>query len=95
MTPYETLYRIKCKSPTHWDEVGKRKLVGPKILEQTSEVISKIQQRMKVAQDRQKSYTDNRRKDLSFEVGDNPFKDNTNEWRHEIWKERKVKSVLH
>ncbi|TXG48131.1 hypothetical protein EZV62_027425 [Acer yangbiense] len=39
----------KCQSPIHWDEVGERKVLGPKIFQQTCEVIKKIRERMKVA----------------------------------------------
>ena len=73
MAPYEALYERKCRSPSHWDEVGERKLLGPEILQQTSDIINNIRQRMKVAQDRQKSYADTRRKDLEFEVGEKVF----------------------
>ena len=73
MAPYEALYGRKCRSPSHWDEVGERKLLGPEILQQTSDIINNIRQRMKVAQDRQKSYADTRRKDLEFEVGEKVF----------------------
>ena len=60
MTPYETLYGKKCRSPVHWDEVGEQKLVGFEILQQTQDVIVKIRKRIKIAQDRHKSYADNR-----------------------------------
>ncbi|KAI9160452.1 hypothetical protein LWI28_008192 [Acer negundo] len=73
MAPYEALYRRKCRSPIHWDEVGDRKVLGLEIVQQTCEVIEKIRERMKVAQSRQKSYADNRRKHLEFSIGDNVF----------------------
>ena len=73
MAPYEALYGRKCRSPVHWDEVGERKLVGPEILQQTQDVVAKIRERIKTAQDRQKSYADNRRKKLEFAVGDKVF----------------------
>ena len=41
--------------------------------QETSEKIQLIQQRLKAAQDRQKSYADNRRKDLAFQVGEHVF----------------------
>ena len=37
------------------------------------EVIEKIRRRIKIAQDRQKSYADVKRKDVSFEIGDKVF----------------------
>jgi len=73
VAPYEALYGRKCRSPVHWDEVGENKLVGPEMLEQTTEAIKKIRARMKASQNRQKSYADKRRRPLEFQVGDKVF----------------------
>ena len=73
MAPYEALYGRKCRTPVCWDEVGERKLIGPEIVQITSEKIQLIRQRLKIANDRQKSYADNRRRDLEFEIGDKVF----------------------
>ena len=70
MAPYEALYGRKCRSPVHWDEVGERRLLGPELVQQTTTVVEKIRERMKMAQSRQKSYADIRRRDLEFSVGD-------------------------
>ena len=35
MAPYEALYGRKCRTPVCWDEVGERKLVGPKTIQVT------------------------------------------------------------
>ena len=72
-TPYEALYGRKCRSPVHWDEAREKKYLGPDLVEQASEAIRKIRQRMKTAQSRQKSYADKRRRALEFEVGDKVF----------------------
>nr|GEV07053.1 putative reverse transcriptase domain-containing protein [Tanacetum cinerariifolium] len=50
--------------------VGEIKLIGPKIIQETTEKIVQIKKRLKTARDRQKSYADNRRKPLKFSVGD-------------------------
>ncbi|GKE04806.1 putative reverse transcriptase domain-containing protein, partial [Tanacetum coccineum] len=56
-------------------------LIGPELLQETTEKISQIKDRLKVARDRQKSYVDKRRKPLEFCVGDyvllkvSPWKD--------------------
>ena len=42
----------KCRSPIHWHEVGERKLLGPKIVQQTADVVKKIRQCMHIAQNR-------------------------------------------
>ncbi|GJR97477.1 hypothetical protein Tco_0269651 [Tanacetum coccineum] len=51
-------------------EGGEGKLIGPKIVQETTEKISQIKDRLKTARDRQKSYADKRRKPLEFNVGD-------------------------
>ena len=73
MAPYEALYERKCITPICWDEVGERKLLGPEIIQATSEKINIIRDRLKAAQDRQKSYADKRRRQLEFAVGDRVF----------------------
>lgn len=73
MAPYEALYGRKCRSPLHWDDLGKRQFIGPKLLQQTTEVVGRIRQRVRIAQSRQKSYADCRRRDLEFNVGDHVF----------------------
>ncbi|KZV39388.1 hypothetical protein F511_43030 [Dorcoceras hygrometricum] len=73
MAPYEALYGRKCRSPIHWDDVGERAEIGPDIIEQTSEAIKRIRDRMKTAQSRKKCYADNHRRDLNFVVGNHVF----------------------
>ena len=73
MTPYEALYGRKCRTPICWDEVGERKLNDIELIEVTSERIRIIRESLKTAQDRQKSYADNRRRELEFKVGDMVF----------------------
>ncbi|GJS56656.1 putative reverse transcriptase domain-containing protein [Tanacetum coccineum] len=68
--PYEALYGRKCRSPICWAEVGEAQLTGPELIQETTEKIVLIKQRMQAAQDRQKSYADRKRKPMEFEVGD-------------------------
>ncbi|KAK1424204.1 hypothetical protein QVD17_19525 [Tagetes erecta] len=49
---------------------GDGQITGPEIIQETTDKIFKIKDRLKAARDRQKSYADNRRKPLEFEVGD-------------------------
>ncbi|KAL0554942.1 hypothetical protein IC582_008872 [Cucumis melo] len=73
MAPFEALYGKCCRSPVCWGEVGEQRLMGPELVQSTNEAIQKIRSRMHTAQSRQKSYTDVRRKDLEFEIGDKVF----------------------
>ena len=45
-------------------------MLGPEIVYETTEKVKLIQQRLKTAQSRQKSYADVRRQDREYEVGD-------------------------
>ena len=47
-----------------WDEVGERRLVGPQLVQVTSEKVKVILDNLKTTRDRQRSYVDNRRIDL-------------------------------
>nr|GEW76263.1 putative reverse transcriptase domain-containing protein [Tanacetum cinerariifolium] len=51
-------------------EVGEGQLIGPEIVQETTEKISQIKDRLKAARDHQKSYAGNRRKPLEFSVCD-------------------------
>ncbi|KAI5324066.1 hypothetical protein L3X38_033139 [Prunus dulcis] len=70
MSPFDALYGKQCRTPFYWDEVGENRLEVADDVERTKKQVKIIQERLKTAQDRQKSYADNRRKDLQFEVGD-------------------------
>jgi hypothetical protein len=49
------------------------KLLGPKMVQLTTNKVRVIRKRLKEAQDRQKSYADSRRRPLEFHVGDKVF----------------------
>ncbi|GJS84993.1 putative reverse transcriptase domain-containing protein [Tanacetum coccineum] len=68
--PFEALYGRKCRSPVLWAEIGERSLIGPELIQETIDKVVLIKEKLKAARDRQKSYADNRRKPLEFEVGD-------------------------
>ena len=73
MTPYEALYGTRYRTPMCWDEVGERQLVGPELVQITSENVKIIREKLKTTQDRQKCYADKRGKDLEFEFGEKVF----------------------
>ncbi|KAE8715038.1 Zinc ion binding, putative isoform 1 [Hibiscus syriacus] len=73
MAPYEALYGRKCRTPICWTELRDRKTLGPELVRETEDTVRLIRDRLKEAFDRQKSYADQRRKDIQFEVGDRVF----------------------
>ncbi|GJV66751.1 hypothetical protein Tco_1482260 [Tanacetum coccineum] len=58
------------RSPVLWAEIGESSLIGPELVQETTDKVVLIKEKLKAARDRQKSYADNRRKPLEFEVGD-------------------------
>ncbi|GKB19508.1 hypothetical protein Tco_0853431, partial [Tanacetum coccineum] len=69
--PFEALYGRKCRSPVCWTEVREVQLTGLEIVQETTEKIIQIKQRIQAAHDRQKIYADLKRKPMEFQVGDN------------------------
>ncbi|GJZ47106.1 reverse transcriptase domain-containing protein [Tanacetum coccineum] len=67
---FEALMVRKCRSPVCWAEVGQVQLTGPELVQETTERIIQIKQRIQTARDRQKSYADLKRKPMEFQVGD-------------------------
>nr|GEW55444.1 putative reverse transcriptase domain-containing protein [Tanacetum cinerariifolium] len=58
-TPFESLYGRKCRSPICWTKVREAQVLGPELIQETTEKI-----------DRQKTYADLKRKPMEFRVGD-------------------------
>ncbi|GJZ02883.1 putative reverse transcriptase domain-containing protein, partial [Tanacetum coccineum] len=68
--PFKALNGRKCRSPVLWAEIGESRLIGPELVQETTDKLVLIKEKLKATRDHQKSYTDNRRKPLEFEVGD-------------------------
>nr|GEW63284.1 putative reverse transcriptase domain-containing protein [Tanacetum cinerariifolium] len=51
-------------------EIGESSLIGPELVQETTDKVVLIKEKLKTARDHQKSYADNRHKPLEFEVGD-------------------------
>jgi hypothetical protein len=73
MAPFEALYGRRCRTPLSWDEVGDRQLFGPDLIKESEQKVKLIRDRLKVAQSRQKSYADSKRKETVYEVGDRVY----------------------
>ncbi|XP_020967593.1 uncharacterized protein LOC110266889 [Arachis ipaensis] len=73
MAPYEALYGRKWQSPLCWYEASEASVLGTDLVAETTEKIKQIRVGILTAQSRQKSYADQRRKPLEFEVGEHIF----------------------
>lgn len=70
MARFEALYGCKCRTPVSWNRVEDKIIVGPEMLKEMEEQIIQIRQRLKEANDRQKSYADAKRTPREFSVGE-------------------------
>ena len=73
MAPCEALYGKKCRTPLCWTELNEKKVIDPDSIQETEEKVKMIRERLKVANDRQKSYADMKRKDIHYEIGGKVF----------------------
>jgi hypothetical protein len=70
MSPFQALYGRSCRTPLHWDQPREIQVFGLDILFKAKENIKMVWENLKIAQSRQRSYANTRRRELSFEVGD-------------------------
>lgn len=69
MALFDALNVRRCRTPIGWFEPVKAKLYGTDLVKDALEKVKLIQERLCIAQSRQKSYADQKARDLSFEVG--------------------------
>ncbi|WVZ52559.1 LOW QUALITY PROTEIN: hypothetical protein U9M48_003607 [Paspalum notatum var. saurae] len=69
MSPFQALYD-GAGLPCIGINLGEKQLFGPGIIEDAERQVRMIRENLRIAQTRQKSYADNRRRDLEFAVGD-------------------------
>ncbi|XP_073153121.1 uncharacterized protein [Henckelia pumila] len=48
MAPFEALYGCRCRTPLFWDEIGKRQVEGPQMIQEMTDVVELIRKRIKV-----------------------------------------------
>ncbi|GJT91095.1 putative reverse transcriptase domain-containing protein [Tanacetum coccineum] len=68
--PFEALYGRKCRLSILWAEIRESRLIGLELVQETTDKVILIKERLKAARDCQNSYVGNRRKQLGFKVGD-------------------------
>ena len=52
MPPFEALYGRSCRTPLCWTEVGERRDIEPEIIQETTEQVELLRNRLKEAHDR-------------------------------------------
>ena len=73
MAPFEALYGRKCRTPLNWSEAGERTFFGPDMVNEAEEQVRVIQENLKIAKSRQRSYADKKCRCVLFQVGDHVY----------------------
>ena len=73
MALYEALCGKRCRLLVCWDDIREKRITGPELVQVTLEKVPLIKERIKATQDRQKSWVDNKRRPLAFEVGEKVY----------------------
>ncbi|WVZ97284.1 hypothetical protein U9M48_042833 [Paspalum notatum var. saurae] len=72
-SPFEALYGKRCRTPLFWNQTGEKQVFGPDIIQDAEQQLRIVEENLRVAQSRQRSYADVRRRDLSFKVDDHVY----------------------
>ncbi|KAA3461416.1 casein kinase II subunit alpha, chloroplastic-like [Gossypium australe] len=75
MAPYEALYGRKCRTSLYWTELKENQIHEVDLVRETKEKVKVIRDCLKVASDRQKSYSNLKRKKIEYQVGDRVISD--------------------
>ena len=73
MELFEYLYGRRYWSPIGWFDFGNSSLLGHEIIYESLEKVQVIRDTLKTPYSRKKSYADNRKRDLEFEMGDHVY----------------------
>lgn len=73
MSPFESLYGRKCRTPIEWDDPFNRVVIGLDMLKEMEQQMVKIRYNLKTAQGRHKRYIDLKRTHKEFEVEDHVY----------------------
>jgi hypothetical protein len=70
MAPYEALYGRQCRTVLFWSQTRESQVFRLEVMKDAEKQVQMVHESLKVAQSRHKSYADNRRRYLSFEIRD-------------------------
>jgi hypothetical protein len=73
MSPFEALYGSKCNTPMNWDKPTDRAIIGPYLLKEMEEKMTRMRHNLKDTQDRKKSYGDKNKFFRDFKVEEDVF----------------------
>jgi hypothetical protein len=73
MSPFEALYGRQCNIPIRWNNLVNKITIRLDMLKYMEQQVIHIKHNMKIALDRQKSYSNRKRTLREFKVGDHEY----------------------
>jgi hypothetical protein len=73
MSPFKVLYFRSCNTPISWSNPMEKIPIGPNMLKEMEQQVVQINQNLKIAQNKQKIYTDRKRTPREFNMGDHIY----------------------
>jgi hypothetical protein len=73
MSPFKVLYGRQCNTPASWSNPVNRISFRPDMLKEMEQQVTQIEQNLKVAQNRQKSYAGQKKTPREFQTGDRVY----------------------
>eukprot|EP00253_Pinus_taeda_P036075 PITA_36075 len=73
MSPFEVLYSRRCRTPSSLGGPEDKLRLGPEMLKEMEDMVKRVRSNLKVAQDRQKSFADRKRRFKEYQVGDHVY----------------------
>ena len=73
MSLFEVLYGRLCNTPVSWSNPVNIISFGPNMLKEMEQQVTQIKQNLKVTQNQQKSYVDQKRTPREFKMGDHVY----------------------
>jgi hypothetical protein len=70
MSPFEALYEHKCRTPLNWSQTGDSRIFCTDLMIEAEKHAKEIQDRLRAAKSRQKSYCDPKDREVTFEPGE-------------------------
>ncbi|WVZ89095.1 hypothetical protein U9M48_035549 [Paspalum notatum var. saurae] len=70
---FEALYGKRCRTSLFWNQTGEKQVFGPDIIQHDDQQLWILQENLRVAQSKQRSYSNVRRRDSSFKVDDHVY----------------------
>ena len=73
MSPFEVLNGRKCRTSVTWDSLLDWLMLGPDLLKDLEQLVTKVQKNLKEAQNLVNSYTDKKIKDKYYQIGEHVY----------------------